>query len=59
VYEARGSVDPALLGAGAELVRAFGADSRARIALLTADPSDPEAWLRDALGAVEEALGER
>lgn len=59
VYEARGSVDPALLGAGAELIRAFGADSRARIALLTADPSDPEAWLRDALGAVEEALGER
>ena len=59
VYEAEGSVDPELLAAGAEVIHAFGARSRARIALLQADPSDPEGWLRDALGAVEAALGER
>lgn len=59
VYEAQGTVDPALLARGADAIRAFGADSRARIALLEADPSDPNAWLREALEAVEAALGER
>jgi hypothetical protein len=59
VYEARGSVEPELLASGARAISAFGVRSRARIALLEAEPSDPVSWLRDALGAVEAALGER
>lgn len=59
VYEAQGTVDPVLLEAGAASVRAFGARSRARVAMLQADPGDPAAWLREALAAVQTAMGER
>ena len=59
VYEAAGTAPPALLAQGAEVIRAFGARSRARWALVEADPSDPEEWLREALAAVEAVLGER
>jgi uncharacterized protein YbjT (DUF2867 family) len=59
IYEARGAVDPALLGQGAELVRAFGARSRARVELLEADPKDPEAWLAETLAAVRAVMGDR
>jgi nucleoside-diphosphate-sugar epimerase len=59
VYEARGSVDPDVLQAGAAAVRAFGERSRARVALLEADPADPAAWLEEALAAVEEVLSAR
>ena len=40
VYEAAGSVDRALLAAGAELVRERCEDSRIPFALLDADPGD-------------------
>jgi hypothetical protein len=56
VYEARGSVGPGLLRSGTDQVRAFGERSRARVALLEADPDDPEAWLAGGLGAVKAVL---
>jgi uncharacterized protein YbjT (DUF2867 family) len=59
VYEAQGTVDPALLASGADVIKAFGESSRARVALLEADQNDPEGWLQRALAAVEEALDER
>ena len=59
IYEARGTVDPGLLARGAELARAFGARSRARVELLEADPSDPESWLAETLAAVQAVMGER
>ena len=59
VYEARGSVDSELLKAGSVAVRAFEGRSRARVALLDADPRQPEIWLAQALGAVEAMLAPR
>ncbi len=56
VYEASGTAPPALLAGGAELIRSFGESSRARVALLEADPEDPHRWLQQALAAVEAAL---
>jgi threonine dehydrogenase-like Zn-dependent dehydrogenase len=56
LYEATGSVDAALLGQGAETVRAACGYSEIPHALLDADPSDHEAWLAAALGAVDELL---
>jgi hypothetical protein len=58
IYEARGDVNPELLATGAQHVRAFGARSRAQVALLTADPSELQEWLNEALAAVEAVLGE-
>jgi uncharacterized protein YbjT (DUF2867 family) len=57
VYEAAGSVDPALLAGGAATVRAACAKSEIPCALLEADPGDPGAWLAGALARVEELLG--
>ena len=56
VYEAAGSVDPALLDAGAETVRAACTKSEIPNALLDADPDDAEAWRDRALARVEELL---
>jgi hypothetical protein len=56
VYEAKGTVDPSLLAGGAGVIKAFGESSRARVALLEADPDDPQVWLLSALGAVEAVL---
>lgn len=56
VYEAAGSVDGELLEAGAETVRAACAYSEIPHAILRADPVDHEAWLRDALAAIDELL---
>lgn len=56
-YEARGTVEPRLLQAGADRVRAFHERSRARVALLEADPGEPEIWVLEALSAVETLLG--
>ncbi len=58
VYEAAGTVDPALLATGAEVIRTFGQRSRARVVVLEADPGHAEAWLQQALGAVGAALGQ-
>jgi Trk K+ transport system NAD-binding subunit len=54
VYEAAGTVDPAVLAAGSELVRRFCEDSRMPYALL----SDGEAggWLGQAADAVDRVL---
>jgi nucleoside-diphosphate-sugar epimerase len=57
VYEAAGSVDPALLAGGAETVGAACAKSEIPHVLLEADPGDHEAWLAAALARVEDLLG--
>jgi uncharacterized protein YbjT (DUF2867 family) len=44
IYEAAGSVDPELLEAGAEIVRAAGARWRIPHEIVARDPSDPERW---------------
>jgi len=56
VYEAAGSVDPAVLAAGAALVRARCEDARIPYVLLGADPADHGAWTVAALAAVDSAL---
>jgi uncharacterized protein YbjT (DUF2867 family) len=56
VYEAAGSVDPALLEAGAARVRSVCEDSRIPYALLDADPEDHRAWLAAAAAAVTHTL---
>ena len=56
VYEAAGSVEPAVLEAGAALVRALCEDSHIPYVLLRADPADAEAWTRAAVAAVDSAL---
>ncbi len=56
VYEASGTVDPVLLAAGRSATLAFGERARAKVALLSADPADPSAWLREAVGCVEAVL---
>ena len=56
VYEARGSVDPGVLEAGAARVRACCDDARIPYALLSADPGDVAAWTGAAMAAVNSAL---
>ena len=56
VYEVAGSVDAALLGAGAARVRERCEDSRIPYALLEADPADVDAWKFAAVAAVNRAL---
>lgn len=58
VYESRGTVDSEVRGAGADLVRAFGARALARYALLDSDPDRPEEWLIGALEAIERVLAD-
>jgi len=47
VYEGAGSVDPQLLAAGAELVRAAGRTWRIPVAVVEADPGEPEDWAEE------------
>ncbi|HXE46624.1 MAG TPA: hypothetical protein VN635_15680 [Conexibacter sp.] len=56
LYEAAGSVDPALLHAGGETVHAACGKSEIPHVLLRADPADRDAWLAAALAAVDELL---
>jgi nucleoside-diphosphate-sugar epimerase len=56
VYEATGSVDGAVLAAGAALVRTRCEDARIPYALLEADPADHHAWTSAAVAAVDSAL---
>ncbi len=56
VYEAAGTVDGALLAAGAETVRAACTYSEIPHAVLTADPADHAGWLAGALASVAELL---
>lgn len=59
VYETVGSVGPAVLARGAEHVRRFAEDTRARWARLDADPADPGRWLEQATHQVAEILAPR
>jgi len=56
VYEAEGSVPAELLASGVRAVQAFGADTRARTAILRADPADVVGWLAEARETVERVL---
>ena len=56
MYEAAGTVEPSVLRAGAERVRAFGERSLAGVEVLEADPSDHARWLAAALAAVRRLL---
>jgi hypothetical protein len=56
VYQAAGSVDPALLSAGAGRVRYACERSLIPYELLAADPATDESWVSQALEAVERAL---
>ncbi len=56
VYEASGTVDAGLLEAGRSATLAFAERARAGVALLEADPADPDAWLEEALRSVEAVL---
>lgn len=59
VYEAAGSVEPALLRSGAEIVRERCRASRIPFALLDADPRVLERWTPAAVDAVARALNSR
>ena len=54
VYEATGTVDPAVLGAGSDLVRRFCEDSRMPYALLSDEGAG--SWLDEAADAVDRVL---
>jgi uncharacterized protein YbjT (DUF2867 family) len=56
VYQASGSVDPALLSAGAERVRRACERSLIPYELLATDPAQGESWIADAVAAIERAL---
>jgi hypothetical protein len=59
VYEAAGSVEQAVLDAGAARVRERCEDSRIPYALLDVDPAGCEAWLSAAVKAVDRVLTSR
>jgi uncharacterized protein YbjT (DUF2867 family) len=59
VYEARGTAPAQLLEAGAATTRAFGERSRVPVALLEAEPAEPQIWLGQALETVETVLAAR
>lgn len=59
VYEAQGSIEPALLADGSARVRALCQDARIPFALLEADPWDHSGWVRTAADAVDRVLAPR
>ncbi len=56
VYEAAGTVSPALLADGAGLVRSFCEHSRIPYALLAGEGSEPGRWAHAAVAAIEGVL---
>jgi uncharacterized protein YbjT (DUF2867 family) len=56
VYEAAGSVDPALLEGGAEMVRTAGMTWRIPCEIVGADPSDPGKWAEEMADAALRAI---
>jgi uncharacterized protein YbjT (DUF2867 family) len=46
-YEASGSVDPALLGAGAEIVRAASRTWRIPVGIVNAEPGESAVWSKE------------
>jgi hypothetical protein len=59
VYQAAGSVAPALLRAGADRVRHACERSLIPYELLTADPASDGTWVSQAVAAIERALSGR
>ena len=59
VYQAAGTVDPALLAAGANRVRHACERSLIPYELLTADPASDGTWVSQAVAAIERALSGR
>jgi len=51
VYEARGSVEGAIVKRGSSIVRAAAERWRVPIAVVESDPADTDAWLADTLAA--------
>jgi uncharacterized protein YbjT (DUF2867 family) len=56
VYEASGSVDPALLEAGGEIVRAAGVTWRIPCEIVKSDPSDAGTWAAEMAEAALRAI---
>lgn len=56
VYEAAGSVDPALLAAGAEIVRAAARTWRIPVAVVSAEPNESAQWSDQMAKATLEVL---
>lgn len=56
VYEAAGTADTAAFEKGTEIARRAGETYAMPVALVTAAPEDPDAWLADALRAVDAVL---
>ena len=56
IYEADGSVDHALLAAGAAIVREVGETFRMPVAVVEEDPADPDAWTAAMVGGVTQVL---
>lgn len=56
VYEAAGSVEPALLAGGAELVRGAERTWRIPVAIVETEPEDRERWLEEMTGAVGDLI---
>ena len=56
VYEARGTVHPDVLAGGVQRAQAARDTWRIPVAVLEADPGDPEGWTAAAVAAVEELL---
>lgn len=52
VYEAAGSVDAAVLAAGAELVQRAGRTWRVPVAIVEVEPGEPERWCEEMVAAV-------
>ncbi len=52
LYEARGAAGEAVLAAGAERVEAWGERFRVPVAVLDADPADPQRWVAAAGAAI-------
>lgn len=56
VYEASGCADPALLAAGAELVRSAAETWRIPVELVSVSPTDPFVWAEEMVAATTSAL---
>lgn len=59
LYEARGAAGERALAAGAERVEAWGERFRVPVAVLDADPGDPQAWVAEARTAINGLLRRR
>jgi hypothetical protein len=56
IYEAAGTVEPAVLAAGAALITTKAAYNEIPLRTLTTDPGDQESWRADAHAAIRELL---